>query len=759
MGELIGDNTKYLEYLRKNDINATGPSQEDEKEVITAGFKNDYIRTIRLVYRLALVNQTTKTATETEIVDYYDEIFDVTKVYTEGGGSVNWGTTSKCGEVIIPSGYKAIYIDANATLGNNSKQYIYIELETNLHENSTALNRILEKIDEGYTTFNFAELNGYRTEEGILDIDSIPGTLTKDGKGRFENGEYEDDESKSPAMIFKNPTNAQRTISGIFFEDETKNQEIKAYSGEERNGDSTYSSGDNVVIGGIVRLIEIDDSGNEITSGNEREGGIKGERGAIITDENGYYIFNEVVAGHYKLQFEYGGTEKTVLATVSGGPNKKSYNGQDFENTKYTSLGDNEYWYVKSKENKGSVARDISDRRAKVIEYSKTLTNHKAEVFNSWKDRNPIEEFIEELRENTNMYARTEKMTLEVEYYQNYPEKDVENTHMKNEGDFKYEIKNINFGIVERERAEIQITKKVSYISIVDSTGKEITGGTEAQMKAGEIKYIKMVPNSETQGFVGMEIDKELLSGATLIITYKITVTNTSETSAENPNTIKQIEVVDYVSNNLNYDENYEKNSENEWRTVTLDKVSEYINNKSLGSVDISNKIDLSAYQTILMATFNELKPNESKTKYLTLKKNLSAEEDSDFNYENQVEIVQSYNEKGRGDYSSIYGNLDPTTYTSRQGNLQWDYVATENANEYKLRQMPTATELEEGTNPSNAIRVAEKDSGNAEEVTITPPTGATGLVLQTKHYILALTSLITLVGSIILIKKYKELK
>lgn len=753
----------YTNYLRKEDIVLNTSNTKTENGKADAGNYPDYPVEITVTYKIKIVNQSGVKAAATEIVDYYSSDFKVNGVYKneEKTQKLEYNENSiysNRGPKASASGFNTIYIPLGTWLENNQSEYIYIELGM-INPKSTLGGNVL---DSGYKTLNYSEINGYRTEIGVLDIDSVPGDLVEDG--RLENGAYDDDESKSPTLIFKNPSDASRTIKGTVFEDLTHKEEIKAYTKEERDGNGILDGNEPKLVGINVQLVEVDNNGYEVK--NSSESGLRAE---TLTDDQGNYEFTKIVAGNYMIKFEYGNNEKTVLIKdYNGGSNSKSYNGQDYENT--LSLGNygSKYWYTVNKDKQYSDAVDLNDRRIEVMKYSQTLTNHIAEVFNSWKDKdedkvkNPDKEFVNkelvmELINNTQMQAETKPMTLEVEFVENR-EEIRKHAGEDNETYFKYIIEKIDFGIVERERAELQITKKVSYISIVDSTGKEITGGTEQDMKEGKIKYIKMIPNDDKnkkQGFVDMEIDSELLSGATLHVTYEITVTNTSEAG----NTISNIEVIDYVSNNLNFD----KTKNSEWTPVTTkfledningeEKLGSYINKASLTSSDISNKIDLTTYQTILMTTFNG-----AGTKTLTLEKNLSSEEDSNFNYENQVEIVSSYNPNGRGDYSSIYGNLDPTTYTSRQGNLKWenDYIETEN--QHGFPQMRTVTELDEEVTNPNAIRLAEKDSGNAEEVIITPPTGAKGIVFETYHYVLALIGLLSLAGTVILIKKYISL-
>lgn len=730
--------------IRKEDININinGNESNTTNGSAIAGYYNDYDVSIEMVYRIKLYNQAAVSAHVTSIWDYYMDTFEFDGVYSDADCTTPINVSVTDATSVQVEGYKVKEIKLNSIeLKGNDSYEIFVKLHmTNPKETLGG-----DVLDDGYSTWNYAEISGYGTKIGVIDIDSCPGDLRPEE--RFESGPYDDDEGKSPTLIFKNPENASRKISGVMFEDSTGKTEIKSYTGETREGDGIYSVQDKPIAGAIVQLVEVTEAGIPLSSANNPEEGVRAQ---TLTKDDGTYEFDKVVASNYIVRFKYGNNYETVLTKLQGYKNENSYNGESYENTKRDTSLSGEYWYTNAKEG-SSYIEDNKERRTIVTNNFVELTNEKAEILNSWKDTSPVKRLVDQLIERANMYSETERMLLDVEYHPRYENKIVET-----EGNGTYEktyiMGNINGGIVERERAELQIIKTVKEISIVDSAGKEITGG-----KAGEdIKYVKWIQGPG--GFVDMEIDSELLSGATLKITYEMAVTNTSEAG----NNISQIQVIDYVSNNLNYDESYGKNSANGWKTKTVQNLmdSGLLNYTSLNSEEASNRIDLLTYQTILETEFDSLAPGETKTKTLTLEKNLSSEEDSNFNYENQVEIVRSDNPTGRGDYSSIYGNLDPTTYTSRQGNLNWDNITSENQNGF--RQMPTDTTVVASgatvSNP-NAIRLAEKDSGNAEEVIITPPTGAKGIVFETQHYILALIGLLSLAGTVILIKKYIKME
>lgn len=750
--------------IRKEDvnINLSGNGSITTNGTAIAGGYNDYDVSIEMTYRIKIYNQSAVSARVTNILDYYLDTFTFDGVYSDAECTQKIADGTPATGEVKPQGYNVMNIELSSQeLKGNDSYEIFVKLHMTDPKGTLGAEGVL---DAGYKTFNYAEINGYGTNIGVIDIDSSPGDLVPEK--RFEEGPYDDDEGKSPTLIFKNPENASRKMSGVVFEDvDTGKLGVQSYTGQTRNVDGTYTSGsDKPIAGAIVELIEVQENGSPLDSPTDVREGVRAQ---TQTKEDGTFEFDKIVASNYILRYNYGNNYETVLTKrnqVSGVNllNEKSYNGETYENTTPIRSAGDVYWYTNTT-NGRSYAMDNNDRRKIVTNNFSDLTNEKAEILNSWKDKVPTGIYpkkgnylIDELIERASMFAETEKMLLDVEYHPRYEQKIV-NTDGEGAYEKTYVMDNLNFGIKERERAELQITKKVTKISLVDSSGRPITEGTLDDLIEGKMKYVKWLPNEEdTKGFVDMEIDQELLSGATLKITYEMAVTNTSETSSEQPNTIRNIQLIDYVSNNLNYDISYGNNSVQGWNPVTVQNLmnSGLLNKTSLETDDDSNRIDLLSYQTILTTTIDSLSAGETKKKELTLEKNLSAQEESDFNYENQVEIVRSENQKGRGDYSSIYGNLDPETYTSRKGNLNWEQIDEKNKNGYPQEKTATADDI---TAP--AIRMAEKDSGNAEEVIITPPTGAKGIVLQTYHYVLALIALITTAIGITIIKKHIKIQ
>lgn len=395
-----------------------------------------------------------------------------------------------------------------------------------------------------------------------------------------------------------------------------------------------------------------------------------------------------------------------------------------------------------------SDAKDILSRREQVINYSNNnVTNYIAEVLASHKndyepmnDRNTL---IQDLLQNTKMTAETGLMVIELEYDRTGTLGQVNNNKAT------YKIQNVDLGLEERPKAQIAIDKKVTNVKVTLANGSILfdaqsattnvlwrnhkpydvgyTGNVLDANKFGSIQNIRD-KNANKIGLIQLSMDEELMHGATIEITYQITITNVGEVDykdnlfyytgnkSENAQivTIVPNQVIDYVANNLQFDAS--KNSD--WNVIDkaiieseglvnvklkeqLDKHNTIIENKNLG---------VELVPTLYKQKVDGTKANEISSP-LVLTQLITAENSSDdLTYRNIVEIVKTSNTVGRRMEYSVVGNQDPT-------------------------QAPQ-----------------ELDTDVAERVRILPPFGNAGM-----HIIIPIVAVIVLViltGGIIFIKK-----
>lgn len=672
--------------------------------------------------------------------------------------------------------YTTIYLrpeKENRLHSDNKEQYIYVTLQLLGAQNDAGDFLKTDLLNDGtVSVLNVAEINGYKTYSnlngsstpGLVDIDSNPGNfnISNIDKLNDENikkymSTYEDDTSRAPAMIYK--LLESRTIEGTVFEDSTGKNSNKLNTGKVREGNGLLDKGEKGIKDVIVQLVEIK-NGKMITRAETR------------TNNDGWYGFTGFIPGDYTIRYIYGSDDKTAMATNSwyAGSNETSYNGQDYYSTKFTSIEGGQltdkayktdddlinrykmnynnkdntnqpiegtvnitenttikqyqdafYWYTNTN-NAFSDAYEDEYRQQLVINYAKNeygteVANYKADVFNSYlpRDKQPsymtdeyMRQLVNELERRTYRYSYTPEIVVEMEYAKRTDKGNKQNKKV----DYEYAINGVDFGIVERPRAKMEITKNVSHIKITTTDGNAIF---DTDKQTANLSWpVKKDRYSNSRPIVAT-MDDELLNGATIEITYKFTVTNKSELGENGNSVISAKGIIDYVDNSLTF--NIEDNA-GMWEVVSPNSIQNDTKATLLNNQMKKESMDLSTIQTIVKATDNNpltknLAVGETTEGTLTLKKVLAAESDiTELTYDNITEIVESKQIVGRYDHTSTPGNQDP-----------------------------------EGNN-------AEDDTYRAETVKILPPFGKVSLTI---YYIIGAVALAILGGGIFLIIKKKS--
>lgn len=347
-----------------------------------------------------------------------------------------------------------------------------------------------------------------------------------------------------------------------------------------------------------------------------------------------------------------------------------------------------------------SDAKDIESRRNTVNDYSDNdVTNYIAEVLASHKadytTLNDRAQLLEDLKQNTQMTAETGLMVIEVEY-------DTIGTNGQKK-DNQYKIQNVDLGLEERPKAQLVIDKEVSNVKLTLADGSILfdakntasnvlwrdhkayqvgyKGNVMDPAKFGSLQNIRE-KNSSKFGLVQLTMDEELMHGATIEITYQVSIANVGEvdykdnlfyyTGNKSANaqvvTIRADQVIDYVANNLQF--NASKNSN--WKVI--DKNVLHAEEAKNSLVNNSLKAQVDKYNTIIVteALNKDLVPNLYKEKVnkdsqdsvsvpLVLTQLITAENDTDdLTYRNLVEIVKTSNSVGRRMEYSVVGNQDP---------------------------------------------------------------------------------------------------
>lgn len=685
---------------------------------------------VEIKYRITVYNLSQSLETQiTEVVDYYDDSLQLTSaVVNTNGKNISKDKSSAVSESIYGQvteksfpGFNKVYIRLqNKQLATG--EGITIDL-------TYKVKRMTLQGFEGYINIgektNIAEINGYKTYysantstpnrhgaiignnttvAGLVDVNSTPGNL--ETIEEITNGviNFEDDSDKTTATLTitddptppdpdtppdpNTPIDSTNIISGCVWEDNNKNG-IRD-SGEEKIAGVKVAlcTRINDQLGTGEKQVDWIQRYNEKNYNKYTYKVVKEE----TTDQNGEYRFKDVEKGYYYVLFGYGLDDATVLTNnkenetnkILGktGSNTKSYNGQDYKSTIFqANLENGEYDLEKIKEydknlNDKYVSDAIDDweRVKEVNEYSKIQTNHIAEVLASptkvptylgeQYGSDLMGRLVDELTTNTWKIAKTPK---------------IEVTEVK-DGE---RIPNVDLGLVERPKTQLQITNNVENVKVTLSDGSIVFDATQTAeaTKGNETKNVIWKSNRSTTkgitgGFIQLYLDEELMYGATIQITYKMQINEKNDDYVEyegleyyakgRTNSGIKVEskakkLVCYIPNKMQFN----KTQSGDWNSIT--DINEIIPAEEKDGENINNNlVNYRLKDTISSQsnTISKIEANNINNEYLNHNmltiSQLITKEGAQGGYECKVEIVELENAVGRRMETSIVGNFNP---------------------------------------------------------------------------------------------------
>ena len=470
------------------------------------------------------------------------------------------------------------------------------------------LNReaVINILNDGENLENVAEINSYSVfdENGRvyagIDKDSNPGNAVPDDKTT-----YEDDTDSSPAL--KLEVADSREMTGKVFLDSTSGELM---TGQIRQGSGAYEEGELGIEGVKVTLTENTGSGKVYET---------------TTDGNGDFLIQGFIPGDYTLTYTWGDNTYTV---------------QNYKGTIYDSKRDqnNKNWY---KEN---------------------VDNRLTDALDDYTLRQAIDEEIKANNITINkMNSTTPTMGIGVEY---------ETTTASTGDRYTYRIINVDFGIVERARQEIELTKRIKSFKLTLANGQviadvEISEDGTLNGQYQYLTYMHPTPHSNpTDGFLRMELDSELIQGATAEVTYAIKSINNSELDYLSENyykygiiegkvvTITPSAVVDYLDTDWAFDAS--KNPD--WQLKESDDLRGIV--ADIVYTDPETEINNRTILYTEKLKEYKLEPTQSAEVDLYVSKLLSNSEDIEL--DNETEIVKLEKTGGSKIISSTPGNYVP---------------------------------------------------------------------------------------------------
>ena len=474
----------------------------------------------------------------------------------------------------------------------------------------------------------------------------------------MRNEVFEDDADAAPGLrITKDDTN-KRQLTGSIFEDAALEEKLKE---NERIGNGSLDNGENMVEQVKVELI----CTNPDVATKE-----------VRADADGNYLITDYIPGDYTIKFTYGDYE--VLKSTN---NKNMYTGQDYKSTLYYEENyqdDAKHWYNNNVDTRANDAKDDQTRREEVNNYSKDLKYTNATLLNS--ENTADEATLRALAEKTQMTANTAEMAMEMEYV------GQEKTN--------YLVKNIDLGIIERPRSDILVEKRVANLKLTTAGDGQTIFDTNQSVTDLTWKANERNARDKTKidrGLIQATIDENLIHGASLEIIFAIKVTNTGETdytdetyyntgvitNKNNIVTLDTANVIDYVSNNLSFDQT--RNTE--WQEVAdkttltsgtdpyikpIDATAEQFNGLQKVVIANANNPILQADPLVPENAKNKAGKQSSTPESTILLTQVIASDGTtadDTEYENTTEVYETITTNGRRTYNarivSIPGNFN----------------------------------------------------------------------------------------------------
>ncbi len=621
---------------------------------------NDPSRELKVyvTYAINVVNQATDLTTRVNsIVDYFDSRY----TFVSAGTGIDDGTATVTGTENVScepierysDKYSKLTINTSTMVNPNKEgEMIYVQFELGREA-------VVDILNDTANLDNIAEITSYSSfKDGKayagVDVDSNPGNTVPE-----DNTTHEDDTDMSPSL--KLVLADARELAGAVFEDKAGSDQLM--TGSVRQGNSRYDDSE-PGIGGVditfkenketdgmtyktttvsedgvytFRYTYQDASGTEFehNAGEDLPAGttvtITPEKASESTEGavqlfKGDFFIEEYIPGDYTLTYTWGDEIYTV----------QHYKGTVYDKARYDQSVANKEWYKIDEERRLTDAVDDYDLREAIDAELQNITNSTQTTIDKMNSSTPTMGIGIEKGATTS--SGLDKLV--------------------------YRISNVDFGIIERARQDIVLTKRVTAMKVTLANGRalvDITIGEDGSLNGTTSNVMYLPPSTAVpQGIIRLEMDDELMGGASLEIEYTIKATNNSELDYVDENfykygivggevaTITPSGIVDY----LDVDWEFDTARNPDWESITdledpkLDlaqtvKESEEITNRKI------------VYTDALAG--EKIKPTEDAEVKLNVSKLMTSSEDIEL--DNETEVVEINKTSG----GHLY--LEPPTY------------------------------------------------------------------------------------------------
>lgn len=599
-----GENKKIDEFNPENNEEKTETNvrvkfnqKYGEKSFTRAIYPSDVKETqdkdfsVKVVYKITLKNESGVLYSKiNSLVDYFDARYTIEEKGSIGTGYENGEIKDEINYKLDKSyqdaKYRKLIIDCNTKINpNESNRNIYVEYT--LTRDSVKDILFDENWDEKTNIEgleNIVEINSYSTYSDKdftksyagIDSDSNPGSTIPGNKDT-----YEDDTDYAPGLILEVANS--REITGTVFEDNAVDP-TEGGTNRERLGNGKFDDGEKTISGVQVGLYKEADfeNGVKLRSGVQPVGTTTYEGdNKDSTGKDGTFTIKDFVPGEYRIVYTWGDDKYTV---------------EDYKSTIWTSAN-----------------KDEKEKNKKTWYRVNTNTRY-SDAKDNYATRLKIDGGDTSIDKKDSMDSMTNSMTFGVELAD-----DIDNKKTETSGIDKvtFSIENIDFGVIERPRQSIDVTKRAKSMKMTLANGQVIADAKIVE-KDGKLQLEQQVKgviytepsdkNNPKNGQIKAEIDNELIQGSKVEIEYEIKVQNNSEIDYDSEKYYcygeKDVEIVkikasgvyDYLDNTMI------ANDENtEWETIKdyNEKVSkptvieEYLHKYQSSSTDASGNTEI----------------------------------------------------------------------------------------------------------------------------------------------------------------------
>ena len=408
-----------------------------------------------------------------------------------------------------------------------------------------------------------------------------------------------DKQASSYALYIHMKLGEARIISGTVFEDAPLDPS------RNKMGNGIYDSDENITGQTKVELLNIDKTTvTDLYQYNNKNYQVN--KATTYTGNDGKYSFEGVVPGVYYIRFTYGNGEQKVYA-----PDGKEVT--DVTIDKYEATRINEKIGLSFETANNLSASDIQNVQNTLLGNSSEDAKKSARAKIEWYKYldSAYSVAMDDSQDNGFMNAYTPGFSISIENDQ----KDEAQV-----GKQKNVYGRFNFGIIKKLYDGITIEKKITNVSAISQEGNTIL--SENPQGSKDTRLVSLDPDTVGGSkYAKLEIDPNILYGGRLVLTYTITINNTSKYNS----TVQ--EVKDDIDKKYKID--YEE------KKFDSDK----------GKIKVTAVNSNSDDKYLTLTGWSNLAPGESETVSYTVMASINPT-DEDLLYTNSATIMKLYLQK-----------------------------------------------------------------------------------------------------------------